>query len=120
MKTENRNKLIELFNNTRYLNDNLSLNDILNYNDINTLEDLQECLNERIQAIEIIYFSNAINILKEEDQSLTESLEQAHEFCYNLTDINSELLATLLIQKRCFEELSDFIQEVEENEIFND
>ena len=120
MKTENRNKLAESFNNTRYLSDNIDLNDVLNYNDINTLEDLQECLNERILEIQVIYYFNAIEILKEEDQSLTESLEQAHECGYTITGVNSELLATLIIQKRCFDELYDFMQEVEENEIFND
>ena len=120
MKTENRNKLIELFNNTRYLNEYIDLNDVLNYNDINTLEDLEECLNERILEIEVIYYSNAINILKEEDQSLTESFEIALEYGYELKYLNSEILASLLIQNRCFERLSDFMQEVEENEIFND
>lgn len=120
MKTENRNKLAVLFNNTRYLSDNIDLNDILNYNEINTLEDLEDCLNEKILEIQIIYYATGINILKEEDQSLTESLEQAYECGYTITDINSELLATLLIQKRCFDELYDFMQEVEENEIFND
>lgn len=120
MKTENRNTLTELFNNTRYLSNNIDLNDVLNYNEINTLEDLQECLNERIQETEIIYYFNAIEILKEEDQSLTESLEQAYECGYTITDVNSELLATLIIQKRCFDELYDFMQEVEKKEIFND
>ena len=119
MKTENKNTLTELFNNTRYLSDNIDLNDTLNYNDINTLEDFEECLNERILEIEIIYYSTAIDILKEEDQSLTESLEQAYECGYSITDINSELLATLIIQRRCFDELYDFMQEVEKNEIFN-
>lgn len=120
MKTENRNKLIELFNNTRYINDNLSLTYVLDYKEVNTTEELEECLNEQIQGVEIIYYSNAINILKEEDQSLTESFEIALEYGYELKNLNSEILASLLIQNRCFEELSDFIQEVEENEIFND
>ena len=120
MKTENRNTLTELFNDTRYLSNYIDLNDVLNYNDINTLEDFEECLNERIQAIEIIYYFNAINILKEEDQSLTESFEIAEEYGYELKSLNSEILASLLIQKRCFYELSEFMQEVEENEIFND
>ena len=120
MKTENRNTMTDLFNNTRYLHDYIDLNDVLNYNDINTLEELEECLNERIQAIEIIYYFNAIEILKDEDQSLTESFEIALEYGYELKNLNSEILASLLIQNRCFDELSDLIKEVEENEIFND
>ena len=120
MKTENRNTLTELFNNTRYLSDYTDLNDVINYNDINTLEEFEECLSERIREIEIIYYFNAINILKEEDQSLMESIEIASDYGYELKNLNSEILASLLIQTRCFEELSDFINEVEENEIFND
>lgn len=120
MKTENRNTLTELFNNTRYLSEYIDLNDILKYNDINTLEDFEECFNDRIREVEIIYYFNAINILKEEDQSLTESFEIAEEYGYELKSLNSEILASLLIQNRCFEELSDLIQEVEENDIFND
>lgn len=120
MKTENRNTLTELFNNTRYLSDYIDLNDVLNYNDINTLEELEECLYNKIREIEIIYYFDAINILKEEDQSLTESFEIAIEYGFELKNLNSEILATLLIQNRCFERLSDFMQEVEENNIFND
>ena len=120
MKTENKNTLTELFNDTRYLSNYIDLNDVLNYNDINTLEDFEDCLNERIREIEIIYYFNAINILREEDQSLTESFEIASDFGFELKNLNSEVLASLLIQNRCFEELSDLIQEIEESEIFND
>ena len=120
MKTENKNTLTELFNNTLYLSDNIDLNDTLNYNDINTLEELEDCLNKSILELQIIYYYTAINILKEEDQSLSESLEQAYECGYSITDVNSEILASLIIQKRCFDELHDFMQEVEENEIFEE
>lgn len=44
---------------------------------------------------EIIYYYNAIKYLKDNDQSLTESLEIAAEYGYSITNINSELLATL-------------------------
>lgn len=44
---------------------------------------------------EIIYYFNAIKYLKDNDQSLTESLEIANEYGYSITNINSELLATL-------------------------
>lgn len=120
MKTKNRNKLVDLFNNTRYLNEYVCLNDVLNYNDISTPEELEEFLNERILEIEVIYYLNAINILKEEDQSLMESLEQAYELGYTITDVNSGLLASVLIQKRCFDESYDFIEEVRKEEIFEE
>jgi hypothetical protein len=44
---------------------------------------------------EIIYYYNAIKYLKDNDQSLSESLEIANEYGYSITNINSELLATL-------------------------
>jgi len=44
---------------------------------------------------EIIYYYNAIKYLKDNDQSLSESLEIAEEYGYSITNINSELLATL-------------------------
>lgn len=46
--------------------------------------------------IEIIYYSRAMEYLSENDSSLTESLTLAADMGYSPTDINSELLATLL------------------------
>jgi len=45
---------------------------------------------------EIIYYYKAIEYLKENDPSLRESLDIAEEYGYNVSNINSELLATLL------------------------
>ena len=61
--------------------------------DVNDLfDDLQEngYFNE-----EVIYYSSAIRYLKENDPSLTESLEIATEYGYTTENINSELLASL-------------------------
>ena len=44
---------------------------------------------------EVIYYSSAIRYLKENDPSLTESLEIATEYGYEAKNLNSELLATL-------------------------
>lgn len=44
---------------------------------------------------EVIYYSSAIRYLKENDPSLTESLEIATEYGYTTENLNSELLATL-------------------------
>lgn len=44
---------------------------------------------------EIIYYSRAIEYLKENDPSLNESLEIATEYGYTKENINSELLASL-------------------------
>lgn len=73
--------------------------------------------------IEIIYYSNAINYLKENDASLHESIEIALEYGYELKSINSELLASLLASRNAryeFSELqdkiNDFFSELETKE----
>ena len=61
--------------------------------DVNDLfDDLQEngYFNE-----EVIYYSTAIRYLKENDPSLTESLEIATEYGYEAKNLNSEVLASL-------------------------
>ena len=44
---------------------------------------------------EVIYYSTAIRYLKDNDPSLTESLEIATDYGYEAKNLNSELLATL-------------------------
>ena len=64
--------------------------------------------------IEIIYYSNAIKYLQENDPSLQESLEIAAELGYEVKNLNSEVLASLLKSQnvRCeFLELRDEINE---------
>jgi len=56
-------------------------------------------INEAIDQIEVIYYSNAIEFLRENDTSLTDSMELAHEYGFQAKDLNSELLATILKQK---------------------
>lgn len=56
---------------------------------------------------EIIYYYNAMEYLSENDASLNEGLELASELGYELKDLNSEILATLLYQQ----ELIDSIKE---------
>lgn len=122
MKTRNE-RLKELFNDTRYLNEYIDIDSVLNteyYDEITSTDELYNVLYERVNEVEIIYYSTAMEILKEEDQSLTESLNLANELSYTPENLNSEILATLLIHERCNDELNDFIQEVEEEEIFND
>ena len=67
-----------------------------------------DCINSIIDDLhdngyfneEIIYYSNAINYLRDNDQSLSESLEIAIEYGYSLKNVNSELLATLHASKQ--------------------
>ncbi len=64
--------------------------------------------------IEIIYYSNAMKYLSENDPSLSESLEIAAEFGMPINDINSETLASLHASQRAaveFNELEDEIND---------
>lgn len=95
-----------------------------------TFEQFEQSLIDRIHEIEVIYYSNAINYLKENDPSLRESLEIAEEFGYSPSNLNSELLATLLKQRLeletwyeeqsevedLFNEYEEYLSELEEEE----
>jgi len=93
--------------------------------DIDNSEDIFEAIeNNGGFNIEIIYYSNAIEYLKENDPSLNESIELAIEYGYNLENINSEVLASLLSSQNIrieFEELKEEIEEffesLEEEEV---
>jgi hypothetical protein len=72
-----------------------------------TEEELREYLQGRIGEAEIIYYTNAMRFLLEYDPSLDESFELAKEYGYTLDKLNSEILATLLLQQKLSEELSE-------------
>ena len=100
----------EDLNTLSYLND-LDFDYILR--ECEDLEEVREMVEELIREKEVIYYSNAIDFLKEEDQSLQESLELAGEMGYTIENINSELLATLLTQERMIEEVDDLMELLE-------
>ena len=89
-------------------------------NDI-TFEEFEERITQSIRENEIIYYSNAIKYLKENDPSLQESLSIASEYGYDCKSLNSELLATLLYQQELFEEWYNINEQIEEhfNELEN-
>ena len=83
-----------------------------------TVEDiinLIETANEdyEITDAEIIYYSNAIEYLAENDASLNESLDIAKEFGYTIADLNSELLASLLKSRYNEDDFANFLEELE-------
>ena len=104
--------------------------DVLNYVDIDNIDMSNpfDSICEMIEDnngfdIEIIYYSNAIEFLSENDASLHESLEIASEYGYEVQNLNSEILASLLASKlvrdEFFElesEINDFFEELEEEE----
>ena len=127
--TENTTARIEAFLNS--LDAKIEINDnLINYVDIEDI-DFSDAFNSIYEMvydnggfdIEIIYYANAIKYLQENDASLQESLEIAAEYGYELKNLNSEVLASLLASRNSQEnfydikeELEDFFAELEEIE----
>lgn len=105
-------KIRDIINDT----DDLSTIDFdMDEGDISSMSDVEDYINDAIDEIEIIYYSNAMKILSENDPSLQESLEYADDLGFRLKDLNSELLATILCQewaKKDFRDVYDSIEEV--------
>jgi hypothetical protein len=102
------NKLRELNDKGRY---DLELS--YYYNKGISFEDYIERLRDGINENEVIYYNKAMKFLSEEDNSLTEAMELATEYGYTTENINSELLATLLLQYRMNEQLSELYNDIE-------
>lgn len=83
------------------------------YYDELTFDEFMENVETGIYQTEIIYYGKAMAFLTEEDNSLSESLEIADELGYETANINSELLATLLLQSKMQDELSELYDELE-------
>lgn len=64
--------------------------------------------------VEVIYCSTAMKFLSENDVSLTESLEIAKEYGYEIENLNSELLASLLKSRMLEESWYELRSEVED------
>lgn len=95
--------------------------DIMDYlqtdelDNINSYDELEIELNDNNAFdIEIIYYYKAIEYLKENDTSLSESMSIAQEYGYEPKNINSELLASLLATQNAREEFYDLQDEIEE------
>ncbi len=97
--------------------DNLFLFDYVNIDDI----DQNDPFNSMFEMIDenggfnvdIIYYSNAIQYLKDHDASLNDSIELAIEYGYTIENLNSELLASLLASKNVIEDFIEYRNEIE-------
>lgn len=78
------------------------------------IDDFMDMMQERVNEIEVIYYHNAMEYLTENDNSLQLSLGIAKDMGYEIENINSELLATLLKQQNASEHIYDYKDEVEE------
>ena len=118
--TENTTARIKAFLNS--LDAKIEINDnLINYVDIEDIDfsdafnSIYDMVNDKGGFdIEIIYYSNAIKYLQENDASLQESLEIAEEYGYELKNLNSEVLASLLASRNSQESFHDVRDEIEE------
>lgn len=106
---------------TQYIKENVNIENleildyITDFEDINSFDDLQEYLEDNgAFNIDIIYYSNAIQYLMKEDPSLRESLEMASEFGYEVANLSSEILASLLASQRVREDFQRYEDELNE------
>ena len=88
----------------------------LNCNEDN-FDEFNDKVYEAISDEYVGYYSEAMKYLAREDCSLSQSLEIASEYGYDTKDLNSELLATLLYQKRLQQQWYEIGDQVEE--LFN-
>ena len=87
------------------------------YDDFEDAKDFERYFEEleySTHQTECIYYSNAMKYLTEHDTSLNESLEIASEMGYEVEDLNSELLATLLMQRKELEALYEAKDDLED------
>ena len=81
----------------------------------NDYDELEEKLQDGCAFdIDIIYYSNAIEYLKENDISLRDSMSIAHEQGFGTENMNSELLASLLASEKAKEEFYELQDQIEE------
>lgn len=67
----------------------------------------------QITDTEIIYYTNAMDYLKEHDASLTTSLWLAADMGYTVQNMSSENLASLLVSDNNYDDYQRFLQELE-------
>lgn len=120
MKPLNKNQSIVTF--LSGLKTEISVIDYVELDEID-FENAFDSITEKLEEnngfdIDIIYYSNAIAYLKEKDPSLKESLEIASEYGYELRNLNSEVLASLLASSNARDEWSELRDEI--NDFFQD
>ena len=119
MTTTNNTTAIENF--LSGLNTEIDILNLINIEDIN-FSDPYNSIYEMIDDnngfdIEVIYYSNAIDYLRENDPSLKESLGIASEYGFELDSLSSETLASLLKSQNERENFTELESEI--NDFFS-
>ena len=104
----------------------IDVNNFVDCEDVECYDDIYDQLEYNNGFdIEIIYYSEAMKYLSENDNSLTESLELATDMGYNVKNINSETLASILASslsrdnfaRDCKKDIDNFFADLEDAEI---
>ena len=118
MKTTQTNKIKDFLNSIKV--ENLEIMDFIDIDSIELSEsDAFDSIYEMIADnngfdIDIIYYTNAMEYLSKNDNSLKESLNLAYELGYTIENINSELLASILATDKVREDFCEFKHEIDE------
>jgi len=111
MKT--RVELIEEFLTTIKV-ENLDIPYYIDASEVNSFDEMYDVIEEnRGFDVDITYYASAMDYLRENDPSLSESMEIAEEYGYTPKNINSELLASLLASRYCRDEFEEYRSEIE-------
>lgn len=86
--------------------------------EIEDLEDADE-IRDRLEEdgafdIEILYYGRAMEFLSENDPSLNTAFELASDYGYSVSDLNSEILASLVASQKAREDFDDLMSEIED------
>lgn len=96
--------------------ENLDLLNCIGGNDeVESFDDIYDAIeNSGGFDVEIIYYGIAMQYLAKYDTSLRESLEIASDMGYELKDLSSEILASLLASQRCREDFESWRDTIDE------
>lgn len=111
---EQKNAIIELTDNSKLESDILY---IIEESDAKNIDDLTDEIDEQTNGfqVEIIYHNRAMEYLSENDPSLQYSLEIAKDLGFELENLNSETLATLLAsqnEREAYDEIKDELNDI--------
>lgn len=114
MTQEQKVKFIEQFLESIQI-DELDVIHYYNGQDITSYNELYELIEDGNGFdVDIIYYSRAIEYLKENDSSLHESMNIATELCYSPENLSSEILASLLASQQVREDFASYESDIDE------
>lgn len=121
MRTELKNSIENFLQGLSTEIDVLNYVDIDNINFDNAFDSIRDMIEDNNGFdVDVIYYANAIDYLYANDPSLRESLEIAAEYGYEVHNLDSEILASLLkrenIRNEFYQlenEINDFFEKLE-------